>query len=916
MRRCVPWGALLFLMLLSIWIFSACSDDHDEAIVDGDAAESDGETPYDNSLFVDGCPEAGKAMAKRIDNPKLKMQGPDAIGTVDDYLLMNDKAAFIVEGPENRNAYYLYGGVVVDAVALSGCEQANPERLEEVGILWGNLKATDFAMSVLRAFKGETVELVNDGSDGQAAVVRVHGTDDYFWIVELELIRSAFHDGKEKRLSEPFQVETWVDYILEPGSSVLRIETNFKNKKTEKQSFLVGSAVLFGDSVPVRYYADAVFEVGGFSLLRGIPWLAASNGEGAYAFAFKDADMGSADIGGLSATVDINQAMSKPVALKPAGEDGDTAKTTWFLAVGGTDSNSAVKHMHALNPTPIPKKGYTTVPVSGLVTEEDGQTPIAGALVEFRMKNGGGSDMVLDSFTTDEQGRFSGEAADFGKDFVQSFVAKKDGRPDSTAVAFSTAHDGNYVLTMKNGGVLNHVVKDDDGKEIPAKILLFQSGQVVKTLYVMPEINTTELVPGEYSYMVTRGYEYTTYSGEFVIEAGKTTDLPVTLDHVVDTSGFLCMDGHVHAGPSPDNQISIPDRIRTVAAEGLEVVIGTDHEYISNWRWGIDEAGLGDWVANVIGEEVTATAPEHTNMYPVEPRFDLDARGGYVRWYGLSLGEIFAAEKERGAQIRSLNHPRGFFNDIQYDLLSGEPKLNDPTLMGLPASKPIWSWDFETLEMMNDPQVIFRTSADSTELDLFDVWQSFFNLGHPKTAVGCSDVHNWGMPGRPRNYFVSSTDDAKSFVEADLITAMKEGRSMISNGAFMRVMLNDTASFGATLTDSDGTVEVKVHIEAIPEIDVTYFKIYLNCDQVATVVTSAPDQVVKYDGTAQVAVDKDANLVVAAFGEKDMPKGLGAYNAAFIPRVISNPVFIDFDGNGNFDPPGGKTCTYDLLGPD
>jgi hypothetical protein len=84
------------------------------------------------------------------------MQGPDAVGTVGDFLLMNEKAAFIVQNAAHANAYYLYGGILVDAVALDGCEQASLERFQELGLLVGSLNSTDFTQSILRFFRAET----------------------------------------------------------------------------------------------------------------------------------------------------------------------------------------------------------------------------------------------------------------------------------------------------------------------------------------------------------------------------------------------------------------------------------------------------------------------------------------------------------------------------------------------------------------------------------------------------------------------------------------------------------------------------------------------------------------------------------------------------------------------------------------
>jgi hypothetical protein len=46
-----------------------------------------------------------------------------------------------------------------------------------------------------------------------------------------------------------------------------------------------------------------------------------------------------------------------------------------------------------------------------------------------------------------------------------------------------------------------------------------------------------------------------------------------------------------------------------------------------------------------------------------------------------------------------------------------------------------------------------------------------------------------------------------------------------------------------------------------------------------------------------------------------MPRGLAQFDPLVTPRFTTNPIFVDADGNGRFDPPGGKTCTYDPRPP-
>ena len=105
-------------------------------------------------------------------------------------------------------------------------------------------------------------------------------------------------------------------------------------------------------------------------------------------------------------------------------------------------------------------------------------------------------------------------------------------------------------------------------------------------------------------------------------------------------------------------------------------------------------------------------------------------------------------------------------------------------------------------------------------------------------------------------------------------------------------------------------------MEAIPTIDVAFIKVYANCDEVATLAAAEPDEVVKLDTKFPLKLTVDSHIVVAAFGAKAIPAGLGDYDPVGTPRAISNPIFVDIDGNGIFDPPGAKTCSYDVVGPE
>ena len=145
--------------------------------------------------------------------------------------------------------------------------------------------------------------------------------------------------------------------------------------------------------------------------------------------------------------------------------------------------------------------------------------------------------------------------------------------------------------------------------------------------------------------------------------------------------------------------------------------------------------------------------------------------------------------------------------------------------------------------------------------------------------------------------------------------SMLAGRSMMSAGGFARVTVNDSGGLGDTITDSDGTVSVHVRIEALPILDVTHVMVFANCSEVAKVAAEAPYEVVKYEGTLEVPITEDAHITIAAIGRDSMPAGYPELGRPSAPRVMTNPIYIDVDGNGHFDPPGGRACDYDLSPP-
>jgi hypothetical protein len=870
----------------------------------------DADEPEPGPLFVEGCPVPGQALARRIEDPSFAIEGPDAIGRPGDFLLANDRAAFVIQAADHRNAYYLYGGIPVDAVAVRDCRQDGVDRFAELGLMMGTLVTSPFYDSILRAFSADTVEVVSDGSDGGPAVVRATGFDDTFWLVELELVGAAYASGARRPLSEPYGLEIVVEYSLAPGSSVLQVDLAFRNLDAVPKELLAGAQALVGATTRTTWYADAVMNLGGFSLQTGVPWVVSSLGDGAWAFAMPNTTLGTADIHGIQALLDLSHVIGGPMALAAAGLPGDTVRARYLLAVGPTDANSAVRHLATLNPEPIPGKPYVHREITGTVTEPLG--PVANAHIDLEARNTNGSWRVLDRYVTGLDGTYAGTLPDFGTatpDYRLTVTA--EGHPPVDPLPIPATLEGPFDFSLDPTGGLCWDITDTDDNRLPAKVWLMQNGSVVRRFYTTTLIQCAAVAPGDYHVVVSRGFEYQTFETDITIPAHENWTLAATLERVVDTTGWMSVDTHTHGYASPDATVTDAERVATAAAEGLEVLVATDHEAVSDWAPEVEAAYLTDWLATVVGQEVTAPIPEHTTMLGCDPRPDL-GRGGNVPWYGLDIAQIYDQSRARGGRIVGLNHPRGgnYLTKIQWNRLTGAPNLTDPTRLGLGPDAALWTWDFDIVEMMNGPQDPFVSPSNPSRTGLFDDWASFLNHGHRITAVGASDVHGLERPGTPRTYFASSTDDPADFDPEDLYAALKSGRAQISTGAFATVTVNGSATLGDTVTDTDGTVDLHVRIQAMPAVEVTGFKVYVNCDQVAAIAATDPDGLVKYDDSIPLAIDADAYIVVMGFGSKTMPLGLRDVGVT-VPRFATNPIFVDADGDDAWTAPGGKTCAYD-----
>ena len=184
------------------------------------------------------------------------------------------------------------------------------------------------------------------------------------------------------------------------------------------------------------------------------------------------------------------------------------------------------------------------------------------------------------------------------------------------------------------------------------------------------DTGTQELQPGNYHVVVSHGSEYDAYSQAVTITAGATTQVNATVNQVVDTSGFVSMDTHVHMILSPDSNVSLRRRVTTMLAEGVDFFVPTDHDLVHDISDDIAAMGASGLVSSAPSNEITTFSYGHYNVWPQAVN-GAKVNGGAVDWgrdgepagegyaqdtsYDLLPSEIFAAFNP-ATQVIQINH--------------------------------------------------------------------------------------------------------------------------------------------------------------------------------------------------------------------------------------------------------------------
>ncbi len=556
---------------------------------------------------------------------------------------------------------------------------------------------------------------------------------------------------------------------LEDDARWIESTTTLESDATDEQ--LVGDLLFVGGDIE-----SAISEAEG--------WLASEGPDVSYGIV-SETPLSVADFGGIAAV------------LGP-----DTAPpVTWtrYLVVGDGSMSSVVDAMLELRMTPSGR-------VTGTV---DDPTATVSAV--------DGTDALVSRFRPDAEGRFEGRLP-VG---LYTLIAEGPGRipgPPETIVVQEGA-EATAVVTAATPGALTVTVA------APTRIVLEGDGKRVQA--IGPGTTTLPVPPGSWTATATRGFEWSHDQTTLTIEAGATATWTPTLEHVVDTTGWIAADFHLHSEWSADSNVPLTARVLSCAAEGIEYAVATDHDVVTDYTEALPPE-LAEYLVVGAGVEVSSQAWGHLNVWPLELDESKAGRGA-PRWHGLDFdGLMDRLAPETPGRVVQVNHGRGGNGFDTLDALNLDPtNLDDETANRM---------RFTAMELFNG------VTGDFDEL-LID-WLALLEKGRPVAATGTSDSHSLtSYCGHGRTMVRTTTRDPKAIDQA-----VRAQQTMVTSGPFV------------TLEEAPNA-QVHLRIQAPSYIPTTEVTIYAD-GKTDTTLTLEETKVLRYDAPVPLQ-NPDATRIVA-----------------------------------------------------
>lgn len=418
------------------------------------------------------------------------------------------------------------------------------------------------------------------------------------------------------------------------------------------------------------------------------------------------------------------------------------------------------------------------------------------------------------------------------------------------------------------------------------------------------------LFPGTYDVIISHGPEYDAVFAELEIKPGETARLRERLVRSVDTSGWVSADFHSHSTPSGDNTSSQLGRVLNLVCEHIEFAPCTEHNRIDTYVPHIQRLKIEHAMATCSGMELTGSPLplNHQNAFPLHHHHHHQDGGAPITDGDPETQiERLALWDNRSEKLIQQNHPDigWLFYDRNGD---GRPDEGHPRGVGL-----IDVMEIHPVDRALDLQPYEKRDDYEGNHRIFN-WLQLLNQGYRIPGVINTDAHyNFHGSGWHRIWIASPTDDPAQIDTLEMVHASEHGHIVMSNGPFLSVSAADAsvngsepAGPGDDLRVESGKVNLHVSVQCPNWLDINQLFVLVNGKKHEThdyTRAAHPDMfgdgVMKFDHDLALELDADAHLIViAGHDERTLEPVYGGPYGRQHPAALSNPIFVDVDGDG------------------
>jgi len=779
-----------------------------------------------------------------------------------DFVIANDRIAMVIEDARDSELADPWGGRPIGFALMDGGAMTQPTEFGELFLLVGRFTMLTQKVSVL-----------NDGSDGSAAIIRATGP--LAPIPMLDPILSQLIQMDASGIDVAF------DYILEPDSSQVQVAYHFRSSREDVVSVEPNlHAFMFTNRMDV------------FAPGRGF----GAEGKPADVVILADDDATSiayqAVDESLQGGIGVSGFVSNFVDPYEIASCGETQRAHASITLAGPGLQGVQKVLAAQN-------GTSMRTISGAVVDSLG-TGQAGVRVHAVDTSG---DYVTRGFT-DADGNYSLDIE------VGTEVELYAFRQGEHMVGPIAATSDSVELAFAPHGFIHVSASEVDGPEnLPVRVQVLPTDQELITppanfgeavvmsgrMYVDYAItgdSTIRVSEGTWEVVVSRGYEYELHRETVVVGSEDTLEVTAALERSVDTSGVMCGDFHIHTLGSPDSGDDAHEKVMSAVADGLEIPVRSEHEYVDSFETEIDDLNLHSWAFPLGSIEMTSLeAWGHMGVFPLTndpgrrnqgaPKWiDFPATAEPVREVELlSPVDVLSNLRQRPERpVVIINHPRSsgsdYFEYVGLDSVSG-----------LVDNEADWDEEFRLVEIFNNSS--WRSNRDDTVKD----WLGLLGSGRRIFAIGSSDSHKISSTpvGYPRTCLAVGVDQTSS-LSADLVrdTAFA-GASTISGGVYINASVNGAGPG----EDTTGSM-VSIVVQAATWVDVNHLEVLVDGETVHSIALTEEhldpeNPVIRYSGELAISpATGGSHVIVVAEGDER----LAPVHPGEEPFAVSNPIFV------------------------